>query len=81
MAYLIKITDQTITELGEIGHDHKEGEADLLSSLLAKHRKNPKGFTIGDVHHHTLPNVVGYAEITGISLSAARTIFGRTRKP
>ena len=36
MAYLIKITNQTITELGEIGHDHKEGEADLLSSLLAQ---------------------------------------------
>ncbi len=71
MAYLIKSTNQTITELGEKGHDYKEGEDDLLSSLLAKHQKDPELFTIGDVHHHTLPNVVGGAETTGISLSAA----------
>ena len=68
MAYLIKFTNQTITELGEKVHD---GEHDLLSSLLAKHRKTPEVFTIEDVHHHTLPNVVGGAETTGISLSAA----------
>ena len=71
MAYLIKFTTQAIAELGEKGHDCKEGETDLLSSLLAKHQKDPEGFTIGDVHHHTLPNVVGGAETTGISLSAA----------
>ena len=71
MAYLIKFTTQTITELSEKGDDYKEGEADILSSLLAKHQENPEVFTIGDVHHHTLPNVVGGAETTGISLSAA----------
>lgn len=71
MAYLIKFTNQTITKLGEKEHDYKEGEVDLLNSLLAKHRKNPNDFTIADVHHHTLPNVVGGAETTGITLSAA----------
>lgn len=71
MAYLIKFTNQTIAELGEKGHDHQEGGDDLLRSLLVKHQKNPDVFTIGDVHHHTLPNVVGGAETTGICLSAA----------
>lgn len=71
MAYLIKFTTQTITELNDKKHDYKEGEDDILSSLLAKHQKNPGDFTIEDVHHHTLPNVVGGAETTGISLSAA----------
>lgn len=71
MAYLSKFTTQTIKELGETGHDLKEGENDLLSSLLAKHQRNPEVFTIADVHHHTLSNVVGGAETTGITLSAA----------
>ena len=71
MAYLSKFTTQTMKELGETGHDLKEGENDLLSSLLAKHQRNPEVFTIADVHHHTLSNVVGGAETTGITLSAA----------
>lgn len=71
MAYLIKFTHQTITELHEKGYDCREGEHDILSSLLAKHQKNPDVFTMGDVHHHVLPNVVGGAETTGITLSAA----------
>ena len=71
MAYLIKFTNQTLTELLKTGHDHKEGGDDILSSLLAKHQKDREGFTIADVHHHVLPNVVGGAETTGISLSAA----------
>lgn len=71
MAYLIKFTTQTLTELGKTGHDYKEGRDDILSSLLAKHQKDPEVFTMADVHHHVLPNVVGGAETTGISLSAA----------
>ena len=70
MAYLIKFTTQTIVELGKKGHGSEEGD-DLLSSLLAKHQKDTDGFTIADVHPHVLPNVVGGAETTGISLSAA----------
>lgn len=71
MAYLIKFTTQTIAELGEKGQVYKEGENDIISSLLAKHRKSPEIFTMEDVHHHVLPNVVGGAETTGITLSAA----------
>ena len=71
MAYLIKFTDQAIMEVGQKGHDRKEGEDDLLSSLLAKHQLTPDTFTIADVHYHVLSNVVAGAETTGISLSAA----------
>lgn len=70
MAYLIKFTTQTITELGKEGHGSKEGY-DILGSLLAKHQKDKEGFTMADVHHHVLPNVAAGAETTGISLSAA----------
>ena len=71
MAYLIKFSSQAIAELGANRHEYKEGEKDILSSLLAKHYKDPSTFTMEDVHHHILPNVVGGAETTGISLSAA----------
>lgn len=71
MVYLMKFTDQTITELGEKGYGYKEGEGDILSSLLAEYQKDPIAFTMRDVHQHTLPSVVGGAETTGISLSAA----------
>ena len=71
MAYLIKFTTQNIAQFGKQAQDYKEGEGDLLSSLLAKHQRDPEAFTIGDAHHHTLPNVVGGAETTGITLSAA----------
>ena len=71
MAYLIEFTNQTIKEHGEKGYECQAGEHIILSSLLAKHQKDPDLFIMGDVHHHTLPNVVGGAETTGISLSAA----------
>ena len=72
LAYLIKFTSQTITaQLSEKGYQHREGERDLLSSLLAKHQKDPNVFSLADIHYHTLPNVVAGAETTGITLSAA----------
>lgn len=71
MAYLIRFTSQTIAEHLEKGNKLKEGEKDLLSSLLAKHQNDPETFTMYDVHHHTLPNVVGGAETTGNPLTAA----------
>ena len=79
MAYLIKFTNQTIKEYGKNGYEYKEGENNILSSLLAKHQKDPDVFTMGDVHHHTLPNVVGGAETTGISLSA--TLYFLLKNP
>ena len=71
MAYIIKFTAQAIAELGQIAHDSKGEENDMLSSLLAKHRTDPEAFTVGDVHYHVLSNVAAGAETTGISLNAA----------
>ena len=71
MAYLIKFTAQAIAELGQIAHDSVGEENDMLSSLLAKHRKNPEAFTSDDIRYHVLSNVVAGAETTGISLNAA----------
>ncbi|MCJ1389798.1 hypothetical protein MMC18_002655 [Xylographa bjoerkii] len=71
LEYLTKFSDSAIAELGGKGHEREEGATYLLSSLLAKHQNNPNVFTMDDVHHHVLPNVVGGAETTGITLSAA----------
>lgn len=71
MAYIIKFTAHSITELGQNKYEYKEGENDILSSLFAKHQKEPNNFKIEDIYYHTLSNVVAGAETTGITLSAA----------
>ena len=71
MAFIIKFTAQAIAELGQTARDSRGEENDMLSTLLAKHRTNPEAFTVGDVHHHVLSNVLAGSETIGISLSAA----------
>ena len=71
IAYLIKFSTRIIAECEKDEHVYEEGEKNISSSLLAKHRREPDSFTMKDVHYHILPNVVGGAETTGITLTAA----------
>ena len=74
------------------GYDEKigEGEAlrsDYMSSLLARHRRDPAAFKIDDITYHMVPNIIAGGETTGSSITAAvyflckhPTVFAQLRQ-
>ena len=54
-------------------------KSDYLTSLYARHQKNPDNFLEEDIFYHTLPNVIAGAETTGTTLCAAIYYLCRNR--
>ncbi len=55
-------------------------KTDYLTSLLAKHRRNPDQFSVDDAYYHIISNVVAGGETTGIALTAAMYLLVKSSR-
>ena len=69
------LKDKSILEAEESGILKQ----DYLTTLYARHRRDPKAFDEGSIYYHILSNVIAGAETTGIALSAVFYYLDRHR--